>query len=259
MISTTHSTIRVRLQAALFHLTACFCVGTLLLALVFLVWYPAPLEWVTGIVKIFVILVVVDVAIGPLCTFVVFNPRKKSLRFDVTIIVVLQVMALIYGMHAVFVARPAYVVWNVDRFDVVLAKDIDRKSEAATTDRRFRHLPLTGPVTVGAKLPVDPKARDKMLFSAIAGGADLPQLPEYYVPIEQVSDEIRGRAQPFSKLLALNKNISSKTKAQIETFEMQADRFGWVPLRGVQSDGAVIVDRVKGTVVKILLAKPWKG
>jgi len=167
--------------------------------------------------------------------------------------------ALVYGMHAVFIARPVYVVWNVDRFDVVLAKDVDRKSEVAAKDPHYRVLPLLGPLTVGAKLPADPQMRDKVLFSAVAGGADLPQLPEYYVPIEQVSGQIRSRARPLSKLLELNKNLSGPIEAQINAFQIPADKYGWAPLRGVQSDGAVIVDRIKGTVVKILLAKPWKG
>ena len=259
MFSGIPNKISIRIRAGLTHLGASACVGILILVLVFLVWYPSPLGPLTGVMRIFVLLVAVDIAIGPLCTLVVFNPQKKSLRFDLAVIVILQLCALIYGMHAVFVARPAYVVWNVDRFDVVLAKDVDRKSEAAAKDHQFRSLPLTGPVTVGAKLPADRQMRDKVLFSAVAGGADLPQLPEYYVPIEQVSGEIRSRAQPLSKLLELNKNLSSATKAEIEVFQNPANQFGWVPLRGVQSDGAVVVDRIKGTVVKILLAKPWKG
>ena len=39
----------------------------------------------------------VDVVIGPLLTLIVFDPKKKHLKFDLVVIAALQLAALAYG------------------------------------------------------------------------------------------------------------------------------------------------------------------
>lgn len=47
-------------------------------------------------------LAAVDLVMGPLLTLVEFKPGKKSLKFDLTAIALLQAGALLYGLHAVW-------------------------------------------------------------------------------------------------------------------------------------------------------------
>ena len=99
-----------RWQAAGAHLTLSAVIGATVLAAMLFVWYPEPFFDAVGGSRLILLLVGVDVVLGPLLTLVVYNPRKPRLRLDLSIIAVLQSAALIYGVHVMFAARPVYVV-----------------------------------------------------------------------------------------------------------------------------------------------------
>ena len=70
---------------------------------------PEPLFTATGGNDLVMILVAVDVVLGPLITLIVFNPAKP-LQADrastSTVIAVLQLAALAYGIGVIAMARP---------------------------------------------------------------------------------------------------------------------------------------------------------
>ena len=88
-----------RRQAALIHLGISAAVALAIVATMLLVWYPSPWFAAAGGGTLLLLLVGVDVIIGPLLTFVVFDPAKKSLVYDLAVIVMLQIAALVYGVH----------------------------------------------------------------------------------------------------------------------------------------------------------------
>lgn len=230
--------LRQRLSAGGIHLLISVMVGLAACALVFFVWYPAPLAILQGVGPLVLLLIGVDVIIGPLITTLVFDRRKKSLRFDLAVIALLQVAALVYGMSSIFQGRPAYVVFNVDRFDVVAAVDVDR----ASLERSGRRLPLLGPQWVAARLPTDPDQRTALLFSAVGGGADLPQLPEHFVELPAEREAMLAKLKPLSDL------------ADIPLPD--AAIHGYLPMRGRSGDGSVILERHSGAVVRAIDAPP---
>jgi len=64
----------------------------------------------------------VDVILGPLITLTVFNrskPRSELVR-DLTVVGLIQLAALGYGLWTVFVARPVHLVFEYDRFRVCM-------------------------------------------------------------------------------------------------------------------------------------------
>ncbi len=54
-------------------------------------------------------------------TLIVFNPGKRLalLRLDLAVIGTIQAAALAYGVSVIAEARPVYMVFTVDRFDLV--------------------------------------------------------------------------------------------------------------------------------------------
>ena len=108
-----------RVRASAVHLGISTVIALAALTLIYLVWYPQSLAETQGVSRLALVLIGVDVTIGPLITLIIFNRAKKSLRFDLAVVACLQVAALIYGMHSIFIARPAIIAFNVDRFDVV--------------------------------------------------------------------------------------------------------------------------------------------
>ena len=97
-----------RLRASVIHLAISLAIASLAALLVFGWWYPHPYRDLSGGRELFTLVVAVDVVLGPLITLVIFNPAKtrRHLVMDFTVIGLLQVAALAYGLWTVFVARP---------------------------------------------------------------------------------------------------------------------------------------------------------
>jgi len=130
-----------RWKASLLHLAVSAAIGLAVVTLMLAVWYPRPYFKAMGGDFLILLLIGVDVVVGPLITLIIFNPKKKGLRFDLSVIAALQVAALAYGCNVMFVARPVYSVFVVDRFDTVAANQVDEASlEKATGE--FRTLPI---------------------------------------------------------------------------------------------------------------------
>src|SRR5438105_2738136 len=112
-----------RWQASGLHLLISLALGIAACALMLLVWYPPPLFEAEGGNKLLLILVGVDVILGPLITLIIFRQGKRGLKLDLAAIGILQLVALAYGMHIVFLARPAFIVFVKDRFEIARAVD----------------------------------------------------------------------------------------------------------------------------------------
>src|SRR6266849_5322447 len=138
-----------RFRAASLHLGISVMVCLVAVATMILVWYPPPLFQLLGGFELLLLLVGVDVTLGPLLTFVVFKSGKKGLRFDLSVIALVQLSALIYGASVVFVARPAYMVFVWDRFELVRIVDVEPARLAEAKIERFRGFPWAGPQYIG--------------------------------------------------------------------------------------------------------------
>ena len=90
-------------------------------ALVFLVWFPDPFQTMLGGTKLFLVLVLCDLGLGPLTSFIIYNSKKsrRALLFDYTVVGTIQLAAFIYGVHAVANTRPVYIAFVGDRIEVV--------------------------------------------------------------------------------------------------------------------------------------------
>ena len=98
-----------RFRAASTHLAISAVIGAILSALFWFVWYPSPLFKAVGGYELFLMLLVIDVILGPLLTLVVFKSGKKSLKFDLAVIALVQAAALSYGVWTLLIGRPVYV------------------------------------------------------------------------------------------------------------------------------------------------------
>ena len=81
------------------------------------------------------------------------------------------------------------------------------------------------------------------------GGADWPQLPELYVPLEQVKQQMLKRARPLSALRKLDKNNT--------LLDIQDNRIKWLPLRGKTKDMSVLIDSDSAEIIKVVDINPW--
>lgn len=246
-----------RWKAAFIHLSLSAAIAVSVLLLMLSLWYAPPFFSAVGVYYVLLILLGVDVSLGPLITLIIFNQRKssKALTFDFSVIAILQIAALIYGMSVMFHARPVFVVFSKDSFDLVTANMLSPEDIAEARYADYRSLPLTGPVYVYAEMPTDIKERDKLVSSAFSG-KDLPQFPQYYQPYAEHTSAAARAAKPIAELKTLNSDrVAEIADAVTATGQKEAD-LGYLPLRAKYEDIAVIVDK-SGKVLTALQMRPW--
>jgi hypothetical protein len=246
-----------RWKASAIHLALSATIGIFVVALMLVVWYPQPYFAAMGGDTLIMILIGVDVVIGPLITLIVFDPKKKSLRFDLAVIALLQLSALAYGCSVVFEARPVYNVFVVDRFEAVAANQVDAESLAKVTVPEFRTLPLTGPRIIAARQIDDPQRMADIVISAVSGGADLANLAELYVPYAEFREAAARKARPLAELLARQPDEAGTVRAFVARSGRAEADVGFLPMKARNRDMSVVVDARSGEVIGILPVYPW--
>jgi hypothetical protein len=243
-----------RWQAAGIHLLICLVIASTAIGVIVGVWFPGPLFEAAGGMGLLYLLIGVDVTVGPLLTFVVFKSGKKGLKLDLAVIGALQLAALIYGCSVVFLARPAFIVFVKDRFELVTVVELDAADLAKARYPEFRSFPWTGPRLAAADLPTDPVGQQKFVMLA-AAGIDVQSFPEYYVPYAQRVPLVLKTAMSIEKLRADEPLTARAVDAWLAASgTREADvrahllrtRFAWV---------AVLIDPKTAQPVKMLLGE----
>lgn len=240
-----------RFRVFLCHLGISGIIALLMICLVFGVWYPKPFYEAVGVTKIFLLVLLVDVVVGPLLTLIIAKQGKKSLRFDLAIIGVCQIAALSYGLWVVAEGRPVWLVFNVDRVDLVQAFELNNPYASAAKGK-YRKPPLNGPQWVAARIPEDVDARNTLTFDAVFAGVDLPQRPDLYIPYHDEKERIQLKAQPLAKLNQFN---DEDLVNSILVNWPQADAF--LPMMAPTRSLTVLIEKESGNVVAVVALEPW--
>jgi len=239
---------RVKAQAAGIHSLCSVLVAALAAWVVFGVWYAYPYRELSGGRELFLLLVAVDVACGPLLTFVLFNPKKprKELWMDLGLVALIQLAALGYGMWTVWQARPLYLVHEVDRYKVISAPDVNAEElDALPANLKPRF--WAGPKTVSIRPPKNAEEHNKVLFEAATGGRDYGARPDFYIPYDDAAAvKSLSRAKPLA--LFLQKQPSQQEAAQKLAREKGADMAQWLYLPVVARQDWVAVLNQQGQI-----------
>lgn len=243
-----------RWKASGLHLLISVGVAVVAIVGMLLVWYPWPLFEAAGGNELVMILTAVDVVIGPLLTLAVFKSGKWGLKFDLVVIAVLQVCALAYGGYVVFQARPAYIVFVKDRFEVAAAADIAPESLAEARDPKYRSLPLLGPELVAADFPDDPAERKKLVDLALAG-LDLHNFPKFFQPYESRTRQVLEKAQTLEAFSKSEPAYGRIVADWLAGSGRKAEDYRYLVLRARRAWVAVLVDPKTARPVKMLITE----
>ena len=242
-----------RLRAFLIHFIGSILLVCLASALVFLIWHPAPLHQAVGATNMFVIIMAVDVVLGPLMTLIVYKPDKKTLYFDMTIILFFQLAVFAYGVWTVAEGRPVWLVFNGDRFDLVRAYELDISRCDENDSKSFCTRSWLGPGWVAAKGPEDEEERNKLIFESLFAGVDIPQRADLYIPLEKEMSAMVRSARPLKELN--NYNPGSKVHEALKRWP-NADAY--LPMMSPVKAVTVLINKDAGKVVAIVDLTPWE-
>lgn len=245
-----------RWKAALIHLSISACIGALALGLLLGVWYPPPYFRAAGADELVLLLVGVDLTLGPLLTLIVFKSGKKGLKLDLALIGLAQLGALVYGMSVVAQTRPVFLVSTVDHFSLISADDIAPEDLAAGSTPEFRSLSWTGPRLVGTARPSDQKERSELLFSGLKG-KDIDRLPKYYVAYASDAANVLARAQPMDRLLPNDAEARRVADAWLQSHHRSRESVAWLPIKARRRDITMLLDRETGQPLGAIGVNPW--
>lgn len=243
-----------RYQASLIHLCiSAVLVGTVI-GIVYWIWYPEPTLEVVGAFPIIKLLVLVDLMVGPLLTLIVFVHGKPGLKFDLTVIALLQISALLYGSYRLFDEKPDYLVFAIDRLEFVSSKQIDRSAIRFEGSESERFARLT---QVFARLPENPEEYQRYLGSVMDGQPDLERRAEYWESWAAGADAIRSSVKPIDAIKATSTKERENISRAIEDYGDQHPNLGVLPIGGIERDLGMLIDGDTLEVLDLLDANPW--
>jgi 5-methylcytosine-specific restriction endonuclease McrA len=246
-----------RWKASVTHFAICIAIAAAILVLMLLAWFPPPYFSAQGGKELLLLIVSVDVILGPLITLVIYKHGKKGLKFDLVVIALLQLSALGYGIVAISEARPVYLVYAVDRFDLINARDIDPADMHKATLNEFKSFPLTGPKLIAAKLPEDIQERNDLIFSSMSGGADITALPKYFVPYLSLKQDVIDHLKPLSRLTASAKQSNVNLQQVVQATGLTENELGYLPISTSKRYLAAIVNRKSAEIMDVIPVDPW--
>ena len=238
-----------RLRASGLHFAISAGVAALAAALVFLIWYPGSYGEISGGHDLFLILISVDIVLGPLMTLAIFN-RAKSwpvLRRDLAIVGLVQLAALAYGMWTVFIARPVHMVFEIDRFRVVHAMEIP-DSLLAQTPAGVKGLPIFGP-TLLALRPFRTSNEKVEATMAALNGLSLSARPDLWLPYPDARAAVLQAAKPAKELKQRFPDRAAEIDKALAAVGHPVDSVLYLPMVGRKSFWTVLLDSTSAEVL----------
>ena len=252
MLDTTGFFWKVRPQACAVHFCISAAIAVAAALFVFIAWYPYPYREISGGRELFLILVTVDVILGPLITLSIFNRAKPRpvLRRDLAFVGLVQLIALGYGMWTVFVARPVHLVFEYDRFRVAHAIEVPTEL-LVQAPAQLRDLPLFGP-TVLALRPF--RNADEKFDTTMAAlqGLPLSARPDLWQPYADARSQVLEAAKPA---LLLKKRFPARVADIDEAIKRTGhapDAVLYLPLVGRKAFWTVLLDASTADVIGFL-------
>jgi hypothetical protein len=225
-----HSRLSFALRWATGHLVISAAVVALAALLVFGVWYPSPWRQLLGVAGVFGLVIGVDLVCGPLLTLVLASPKKsrKERWVDLSLVGAIQLVALAYGLWAVFAARPVALVFEVDRFTIVSANEVQIDQLSAAPEG-LRALPWAGVHLAGTRKPQSSEEFLESIEISLQGVTPAMR-PDWWVPFEAARPEVMQRAKPLTELLKARPQQAALIESAAAESGLPIDTLRYLPL-----------------------------
>lgn len=170
-----------KLKAFGIHFSISIVIFLIILYLILSQWYPFPFFTTDGGWKGISIVAFVDIVLGPCLTAIVYKPGKKYLKFDLTVIGILQVAALSWGVFTVHNERPIAAVLIEDYFTTVPHYDLPKQ---ITNDQLIQY---SGTIPAYIFLNVPDKDLQAARVRSLQTHVPMSEFAEYYAAIDKTT------------------------------------------------------------------------
>ena len=200
---------------------------------------------------LFLLITAVDIVMGPLITFAIFDRSRKlwaELRRDLVVVVVLQMAALGYGLHVMHTVRPVVLALENSRIRMVTAQDV-LFEELPKAQPAFQHLSHEGPLTVNTALPATAEEQFDSVRQALAGH-DIGTRPKFW---RAWDDNARARAKSIAKPVEWLRKHYPKRTAELDAALQHTGRaeaqLRYIPVLARYGDWVAFIDVNSGDIV----------
>lgn len=214
-------------------------------------WFPGNLFFMEGGLEGLKIIAPIDLILGPALTLAFYRPWKKSAKFDMALIVTVQVAALGYGVYAAHGQRTAAIVYaqsdfDKPRFETVSYNEFKEAQKINLENgRAIKTVDDFGgkmPIVVFAEPFASGEESRNYIEDILNGGLELRERSDRYRPLSKLTDG------SVNTLANGNKNTtevpaSSKSGAAAEEFRG--------PLKARYGDGELVVDVPSAKIIQI--------
>ncbi len=196
------------------------------------------------------VLLGVDVVLGPLLTLLVFSPRKprRELRFDLSVIVMLQLAAFMYGSWVVYSERPQYLVFAHSKFFVVRGPEMNGIPEEAVLGKSPR-FGAVGPRVVYAAIPSEYILNGSALLAAVFDDPTFSLDANSYRPFPHSLGNVQSEALD-AKVILTELGEAPARLAQIKGIAVSDLSF--FQIKGRTSSGLAVLHKGTGELLDIL-------
>jgi hypothetical protein len=248
-----------RLKAFSLHLLSSATVLTLILGCLYFGWYRWPGWYLTDVTRVVLVMVCVDVVLGPTLTLIIASQKKsrRELTRDIGIIIVVQLCALTYGSVSLWSGRPLYYAFSENVLQLVQAYDIDANEAKLGREQNPALAPhwYSLPRWIWAPLPQDPAEREKILGAAISGGDDVISMPRYFKRWEDGLPFLRKQLKRVDDVTYFAKGEKKALKDEMKAAGMADDQLDTIPLTGRSHPLLAVIEPTSLKIVAVLKSK----
>lgn len=240
-----------RIKYFLSHLVISLLVAGLSVFLIFYIWYPNPLQNALGVGQVVWLMLGIDVVLGPILTLIIAKQGKKSLKMDLTIIGLVQLLALFYGLYSIDKGRPVAIAFDVSRFELV-QKHMIQGDDNKRILNEYRQIQNNRIPVVSVRPAQTEEELQQRIKEELEMNRSSSANPQLYEPLEQNMDMILQSMKPISDLAQFN---DQKIAEQIITDYPQAD--GFVLLVASEKNMTVLIDSKNKVFIAVVDARAW--
>lgn len=233
-----------KFKALAAHLSISTVLVGIALWLMLKLWFPTPLFTTDGGSLGLKLLLLVDLVLGPMLTFVVFNPQKarRLMVLDLSVIAILQLGAYGYGLSNIHSVRVQAVAFHDGQFDSVTA---DRFAEQEIKPGDWQALGAGAPYIVNVREPLPGEESSDVFAFGFTAGLEPHQLQFLYTPLRSAADTVWQAGSSLAQLRAQRPVLADTAQRWLEKQGQSAEAVRFVRLQGFY-DVAVLVINQRG-------------
>jgi len=227
--------LKTKLKATGIHLCLSLVVFFILAYQIYYVWYPLPYFSVDGGWQGIRIVAAVDLVLGPLITFLIFDLSKsrREITFDLLTIATIQIAALVYGVMTTYEQRPVAIVLIDEIVLSVLESDYGSQLDSLAELKQYS--PESPPI-IYADIPLSREAIDEIIRIKFEDKIPEQAQVQLYQPLSMLVIALENRQQGY--LARLQKSDAEQDYQQWLAQNQKAPedilvapfngRYGWI-------------------------------